>query len=115
MTFRFLFFGGPLDGLAVDGVDADQPGQWFDFGAIVFRDSANAKMGALFETFNPLMIAELPIPRPAVRLHVYRISDKMPGDDVEWQIHVTHVGPSDRVLSDAPSAISHWARKARGL
>ena len=74
MTFQFRFVGGPLDGLVVNGASGELPRNHYDFAAVAFRDSEGGRLGVPFETFNPYTLVDLPSPRPAVRLHIYRIT-----------------------------------------
>lgn len=108
VTFQFMFLGGPLDGLRIDGTSDDQPHNWFDFGALIYRDSRRASIGSTFDTFNPLTFAELPTPRPSIRLHTYRVVSKAQVGPNRLCIIVTHVCPSNRMLPQSMGDFRRW-------
>jgi len=112
MTFQFHFVGGPLDGLIVNGSAGQLPRNHYDFAAVAFRDSDGGRVGAVFETFNPLMLADLPTPRPAVRLHIYCVTlNSAPFDCAFIRAH--YVAPSENCVPGASGSFGRWAASKR--
>lgn len=109
MTFQFVFYGGPLDGFRLAGCDDDPPKTMLDVGQIAFRHSEQGRIGAVFNTFDPLILPTLPSPRPAIRLHTYRVTDRYLGKRARLQIRVNYVGPSEQMLPAGPGALQSWA------
>ena len=111
MRIQFVFLGGPLDGLRIDGTDEGASNNSFDFGWICYQLTKGGRLGAQFNTFNPLAFADLPIPRPPLRLHTYEVAAQSTGDPFDLRILALHVRQSDRALpSDAASFIEWMSR-----
>ena len=76
MEFTFHLHGGALDGFGLHGEEHKPPESSLDLGAIAYRDSYSATLGATFDTWSPDSPALRQANSSGPTLYRYRVMGK---------------------------------------